>query len=55
MLCVLSVPPHSYLRKKMITTSEIVKTLILGVAIVWAFRKLSRPKKWNEIERIVKI
>lgn len=38
----------------MITISEVVKTIILGVSIVYALRFLKKPKKWNEIERIIK-
>lgn len=38
----------------MVTTSEVVKTIILGVSIVYALRLLRKPKKWNEIERIIK-
>jgi hypothetical protein len=39
----------------MITKMEIIKTMILGLSIVWSFKKLKKKKKWNEIERIVKL
>lgn len=39
----------------MITTQEIIKTIILGFAIVYSYRMLKKPRRWNEIERVVKV
>jgi len=39
----------------MITYQEIIKTVLLGAAIVWTFKKLNKPKKWNEIVLIRKL
>jgi hypothetical protein len=36
----------------MITTPELVKTVILGISIVFTLRMLKKPKSWNEIELI---
>ena len=38
----------------MITIEEIIKTVILGVTIVFVFRMLKKPKKWNEIELLMR-